>query len=35
MSTDLTTREQLPAPLFAPTPKAAQDSIAPSKAKKK
>ena len=34
MSNDLTPREQLPAPLFTPTPQAAKDSIAPSKAKK-
>ena len=38
MTTDLSispSTEQQPAPLFTPTPKAAQDSIAPSKAKKK
>ncbi len=37
MSTELTISpgtEQLPAPLFTPTPQAAKDSIAPSKAKK-
>ena len=34
MTTQLSTSEQLPAPLFTPTPQAAKDSIAPSKAKK-
>ena len=37
MSTELNitpSTEQLPAPLFTPTPQAARDSIAPSKAKK-
>ena len=35
MTTQLSPREQSPAPLFTPTPQAAQDSIAASKAKKK
>ena len=34
MTTQLSTRELHPAPLFTPTPQAAKDSIAPSKAKK-